>query len=177
MKDMTQQDDAGIDAAVAAVAAAPASEPTDILDEIAKLREAPAVPFRDFGDAITSAELEDLGVWQRWPDIEEGEFLIAHMSASHEKRQALEERFREKHKIDEPVLPPNVREALFRESFFGTVVKGWRNVKRNGQPFEFNAENYRTAIRVRSFRQWVFKTATDAERFRAKRDEALRGNS
>lgn len=169
----TQHDE---DVAVAAVAAVSTDEPTDILDELAKLRE-PATPAAsDLRTLLAAAELEELGVWEHWPELEGAEFLIAHLGASNDKRQRLEERFREKHQVTDPVLPPVIREALFRESFYGTVIKGWRGVVLDGKPFEFSEANCRTLLRVRTFRSWIFRKASDVERFRSQRAEAVRGN-
>lgn len=182
----TQQteDPQALDAAVAAVTAAAeaphgAEDDLELLDELAKLQaESAEETFADISELFETEHREQLGVWIDWPAVPGARVHIAHFSACADKREELERRFRERHQVaTETPLSRRVSEALWRECFFGTVVKGWSGLLKAGQAFEFNERNFRELIQVRRFRAFVRDKSTAAEAFRAKREEGLRGNS
>lgn len=171
--------------AVAAVAAAAADGGAtevgdDFFEELAELQRqgSSEKSFVDGRALLETEHLEQLGVWRDIPFLAGAALLIAHMTVAAEKRESLEAKFREKYKvpIDQPITGKS-REAIWREAYYGTVVKDWRGVTLDGNVFDFTAENFRTLMTSRRFRQFIIQASTDAEAFRAERVGKLRGNS
>jgi hypothetical protein len=174
-----------IASAVAAVAEAEAegADPAlgdDFFAELAEIQRLGQKEraFADGRDLFNAEHREQLGVWRPVPFLRGAEVLIAHQSLCLEKRETLEARFREKYKIpvDQPITG-KAREAIMRESFFGTAAKDWRGVVLDGQELPFTAEHFRKYMTVRRFRIFISTASLDAEAFRADRDGKLRGNS
>lgn len=166
----------------ARISAAGEQESTEgILDELAKLKASVEdVEVGGIEELEAIAEREEAGVWSPWPVIAGARVLVAHLSAASDRQQELDAAYRKRFKIAPGVeLQKNVREAIFRESFFGTVVRDWSGMRlsrTSPDELPFNLANYRRLVKLRQFRGWVFVQATDQERFRVESAEALRGN-
>lgn len=167
--------DAAADAAHKASESIGEDEDDLFIAGLADLQPTSERPFESLDELFAVEDREQRGVWERWPSTTDAEVLIAHVTAAAEKREQLETRIREKHKIpDGKPLSRNLNEALWRASYFGTVVKGWRGSFFNGR--EFNEANFRAAMGSRQFRFFIQKNAMNAERFRIARVERLSGN-
>lgn len=167
-------------AVVAAVAGDAAAPDEDFYQELADLQKLGATEptFSDASELLETEHLEQLGVWRPIPFLKGAEIMIAHQTASAEKREQLESKFREKYKVPQgQALTAKQREVIWREAYYGTVVRDWKGIVLHGKPLECTAPGFRTLMTSRRFRQFVIQAALDAEAFRADRDGALRGNS
>lgn len=167
-------------AVVAAVAGENAAPDDDFYQELADLQRLGASE-RSFTDAralLETEHLEQLGVFRPIPFLKGAEIMIAHQTVAAEKREQLETKFREKYKLPQAeALTARQREVIWREAYYGTVVRDWKGIVLDGTPMEFSPANFRTLMTSRRFRQFVISASLDAEAFRADRDGALRGNS
>lgn len=175
-----ESDDAAAIAVIAASAGDAVDPDNDFYQELLELQAAakPEVLFSDDSELFASEELEQSGVWRPVPWRPSARTLIAHQTRSIEKRDRLELAFREKNKIPlgQP-LSAKVREAIWRESFYKTVVNGWEGYVMGGEAVPFTAENFRKYMTSRRYRQYVMSESNNAETFRAARAADLRGNS
>ncbi len=175
-----ESEDAAAIAVIAATAGDPVDPDNDFYAELLELQSAAAteILFADDSELFASEQLEQSGVWRPVPWRPSARTLIAHQTRSTEKRERLEMQFREKHKIPlgQP-LSAKVREALWRESFYKTVINGWEGYVLGGESVPFNAENLRKYMQSRRYRQYVLSESNNAETFRAARAADLRGNS
>lgn len=177
------------EAAIAAIVdAEPQTDPTaspvedaggeSFLEELAALEaELEGEPFEDLRDLLDTDHAETLGLTFDWPAMPGAKVTIAHMSAAVAKKTQLETKYRSKHrKLPQDSLPSNVEERLWHEAMYGTVVKGWSGLKLDGKPFGFTLDNYRTLMKIRRFRAFVIEKSRDADAFRSRADEEIRGN-
>lgn len=175
-----ESEDAAAIAVIAASAGDAVDPDNDFYQELLELQSAstPEILFADDSELFASEQLEQSGVPRPVPWRPSARTMIAHQTRSTEKRERLELAFREKHKIPlgQP-LSAKVREALWRESFYGTVVVGWEGYVLHGEPVPFTAENLRLYMKSRRYRQYVLSESNNAETFRAARTADLRGNS
>lgn len=179
---MSNTDSAEVEAIAAETETPAASEQerSEFFDELAEVMDAleEDVRFEDIDDLFESEEAEHEGRWFPWPAMPGMEIHIAHFSSCMDRRNELEEKLRKRKGIAPGVpLSDKVSEQLWRESFFGTVVRGWRGAKRGGYEFVFNLQNFRKMQGSRYFRGFVMKKSKDAENFRAQRVEEISGNS
>lgn len=167
--------------AVIAEAAGQSTDPdNDFYAELLELQQLASTDraFADDRELFETETAEQTGVWRPCPWRKGAEILIAHQTLAIEKRERLEVKFRELHHI--PLGQPLAgkgREAVWRESFYGTVIRDWRGFVLDGQAVPFTAENLRRYMNIRRFRQFVLAESNNAETFRADREKALRGNS
>ena len=173
--------DQALESAVQAVAEVKAEVPAgdDFYAELAQLREfADQRGFADVSELLASEQLEQEGVWRPIPLFRGAEIRICHQTTAAEKREQLEAKFRERYSIPlNTPLTARQREAIWREAYFGTVIRDWRGVLLNGKPLEFTAENCRLLMKSRRFRLFVLQESNSFETFRSEREQALRGNS
>lgn len=156
------------------------------LSELLRIIEEPEdeMSFATVEDLAEQEDFETLGRWVKCPIWPGSEFLIAHLSACSEKRDALEERVRREKKIKpgEPLTQNSAAEAklsegMFRAAMFGTVVKDWRKVpSRNGE-FPFSERNYKLLMSKRRFRLFVLRESKKTQDYREVATESVKGNS
>lgn len=167
-------------AVIAATAGDPVDPDNDFYAELLELQSSSGkeVLFSDDSELFASEELEQSGVWRPVPWRPTAKVLIAHQTRALEKRERLELQFREKHQIPlGQALSAKVREAIWRESFYKTVVGDWEGFVLGGVSVPFTADNLRKYMTSRRFRQFVLGESNNAETFRADREKSLRGNS
>ena len=132
--------------------------------------------FDSLGDLFAKEELEDEGTWFDWPAIPGARVHIAFFGNCNDKRIALERAYREKKQIPySKALHPAVEEALYRDSMFKTVVKGWE-ITDGGRVLEFNEKNYLRLMKTKRFRSFVMEKSSQLDEFRERDREESEKN-
>lgn len=127
-------------------------------------------------------EIESKGLKFDWPDLKGAWVRIAHMSNIAEKVAKFEAAYRKATKLkanddgSPGEIPPKHHEQLYRRAMFGTVVKDFCLPLGNGDSIPFDENGFARAMKIRRFRQFVFKHAKELDARRRKSVENDRGN-
>ena len=149
-------------------------ESLDALDTLAGMDLEDEGTFDDLDQIFEAEDAEKAGRPVEWPAMPGAKVHIAHFSACLEKRRKLEDKLRERKRWTTqktPERPAKISEELWREAMFGTVVLDWEHVPHRGRDLEFSLRNYRSLIKTRRFRTFVFENCQDADQYRAEQED------
>lgn len=132
----------------------------------------------DVNKELKKQEVMDAGVWV---DLSSGgKILVAtiYQEVFRKKYQAVESRHRKLHKIrKDKDLPEELGLKVLVESTYGTVIKDWSGIEKDGKALEFNKENYQFLMEnIYSFRRDVSTHIGDDAIFDQEDREVAEGN-
>lgn len=153
------------------------AESLSFIESLSDALEAKATgTFLDLSELESREEEELTGRKFDWPAMPGAWVQIAAFRACLEKKNELERKFRDKKGLFGKELDPKVEENLYRESMFGTVVKGWSGITDKGFAKPFNLENYRRLMNTFRFKVFVMEKAKSVQDEIERNEEAARKN-
>lgn len=156
---------------------AEASNQNDIVEALLAIDTEANDLVVDDGDlsALLDAEkTEEAGQWFSFPNMRGVSVHIAPLRMAFDSKAKLEKEYRSRKglRVDDP-LPAEVEKRLWDDSLFGSVVLGWKGMKKAGLVLPLNVANFREAMKAHRFRKFVLEHATSLQKKQEAVEESL----